>query len=1694
MAGKLLGNYSDTISFQEDKGYIVLMPQANRPLLDTEVREIGLNLITRLRRLSQSVNGDIACPDRSWREPTEPLPWSVTAIGSSDFQVNGGSEEDPAILHAYGYTLLLKDPLIYSNQNDPEVNLFPGAQLPPASIAPGATRRYDIVYASLRFREVLTSSNPMEVGPIQDGAGTWRDYEILDKQLANPSSLRLMAKVSLHVVEAQSSMLQDPYGHPFFGIQGDPSAASEDISRDLTKAIRIPIAIIARGPDIVGSGVSGAAAVLDLLEIQGKRVAKLDDLESTLGGGAPTQANTLKYVLEAGQQDRLVYIGGELVVNLSASFPESYDISYANRSSYLRSGLFATNSASYAGYSTGLGPEAYSAGSVKPRALDSFASYQVGSLTHPTLITQNGYKTAADYYGIPSGPAESIGTGDLVRSGTLAYPLMHGYGKAFLGKLMPSTYEAPYDPDYEEWIQGPVDFGYSVLKSHKDLVAWGEDTQSIPAGVRGNFMPDVIPDQQRRTVLRVDERARFGETLTSSALSGFAASWNQTVAHGLIFGLPDPSEDGTYSAVDCPVVFRPSTTGPRTVSIEVLGSSTTGKPTYASHLGWGFAFGDSELEDHYAELDGVSIPEPSGARINAPGGLFDTQDSNIRRFLDFYREDVAHLGIGDGVNNGKGYTRFRVSEPRYVVAGTKHVPQVEWDGVSQAIKDDSAMLVADNGLYSDQFMLLGDGGPFLTPTGPSSALYSRYGRMHHLEALRSVRSSTLSIGAATNPDTYFGFRKPDEYVPGTTGSRYLDGVDGRYAAINLTEYEVQSGDYFSITSGSRLVEFEYWPGAEAAPKVPAGFKVGRAAAEHLEITQSPSTRGGSPYDGLTVVVDQSQPWATMPVFSGSGITETMVFSRYSAFGSQIYGSEFQSFYQHRTMGYVGMSELRSYKWSEPEGTTGPILTSGPLASDTIWMSGGNPVKTLSAATPAQRSTKYYYDSSTELLAENMEADTLFVQGGYTGDGTSPGTAYRQFARGGLVFTEFLTNPASKDSAASEQAFWGRVGYGSDGRWDGQPSFNVEQYEAGSWTPSRLKADVVAAHTEFRVLSVNPVYNSVYSASSSVFGGILSGSTTTTTPNSMPGAAVQYSAAPGQAAVQVLYGDTVNLYAAKAHAQTLTTYSNGDLVAGYTGGVRHVLRPYGDPAGSPQITGGYNFGPGVDFWSAEFAHVFWSSQPGVTGLEKVQASEVGVNAVKVSSLTTPVTISGGTSNRYLKLDSDLLVKANDIAGVTEGEQTTAPVGGPGYPNTHLASAFLGALKVQSTQKTDGTFQSYISHSPWNNTPQGVEGELLARIGLVLPQGKSSIEVQAEVPEYRQSGTQVGASTASELGANRVNIGGGSYEATPVKQAIPTIISPKFTYEISSSLKSVNLDFRHRINPTSPTLFQDMNLLALLGTSPTEFAAYWGIAGGVRRTATVVASIPVTLTLEPGYTPTPPSDAWGASWDGVMRNWNPQLAFGYSYPNFGFSGITLNLGGVDVTPTALETLTFHLELEKVHSLFRSGYVGLPYFTEKTGSAEYTVSLGDLLSKALQGVIPGTSGNPPTYYLINNGWGRSSLTTLTQEGALLIEGPGTKLNGTQIAAFAGAIGSGGAPEQKGLAFIPYLVLSAKTPSAPFLGPLTGHIYFMLVADDFNAILGGTTIQGVGGYGSIPDVRVSTARVRVTSTGDIPLTQGAL
>ena len=119
------GNYSNIVIYDENRRYYYLWPQKNRPLLDDEVRSMGVGLLDQVRRSVQSIYGDVASPNSEFSKPGlsasfEAFRVKEAGYKTNNFLVKGGSSLDnPAVLYSKGFYIFITGDIEYRNQMVP---------------------------------------------------------------------------------------------------------------------------------------------------------------------------------------------------------------------------------------------------------------------------------------------------------------------------------------------------------------------------------------------------------------------------------------------------------------------------------------------------------------------------------------------------------------------------------------------------------------------------------------------------------------------------------------------------------------------------------------------------------------------------------------------------------------------------------------------------------------------------------------------------------------------------------------------------------------------------------------------------------------------------------------------------------------------------------------------------------------------------------------------------------------------------------------------------------------------------------------------------------------------------------------------------------------------------------------------------------------------------------------------------------------------------------------------------------------------------------------------------------------------------------------------------------------------------------------------------------------------------------------
>jgi len=447
MAGKS-GNYSNIIVYDERRRYYYMWPQRNKPLLDDEIRDMGVGLLDQARRGIQRTWGDVAAPYN---------PYSAAAVSTAaafkvaesgittvrNFTVTGGNAGGDSLDHASalyvkGFYVFLAGDLEYNQQMYPsdtidlatESDKYKTLTPIPALTTPDA-ERIDIVYVHLHFEEVSS-----EVGSDLD---VYRDSSMKNPMVGTDTANRLRAVIDIRVREGWT----DPIDANIFTHSEFLGAVSPNDSDPTDNDYKVPIAVIYRH---AFSTVVLEADIVDLLTTYDKRVKSVDEISWRTEHGGYTQEDV----------DQLGYTG------FSGRFP----------SAVVDEGAFAT------GLNQGLDTEAFNSESVTPRVVDQDGKFMVGALMvgHATgLVT---YET---------GP-ELLHDGEAVVTDLSAGSVYVGYDRGVTGMDSP-TGAREYLHNVSVYARGESGtVGVEVVMENGDTGAYAALIRSRETGLPGNYV------------------------------------------------------------------------------------------------------------------------------------------------------------------------------------------------------------------------------------------------------------------------------------------------------------------------------------------------------------------------------------------------------------------------------------------------------------------------------------------------------------------------------------------------------------------------------------------------------------------------------------------------------------------------------------------------------------------------------------------------------------------------------------------------------------------------------------------------------------------------------------------------------------------------------------------------------------------------------------------------------------------------------------------------------------------------------------------------------------------------------------------------------------------------------------------------------------------------------------------------------
>lgn len=462
MTGKP-GNYSNIIIYDERKRYFYMWPQKNKPLLDDEIRDMGVGLLDQVRRSVQANYGDVAAPVFQYSRPTADTTSAFKVIehptdNIGNFRVTGGSSLDhPGVLYVKGfYVFIAENPIDYKHQYaNVDLGIAPDAELdkslkvvPTLSVV--TEDRIDIVYLDLYFEEVTAAP------------GTDQDV-YFDSKLKNPivgteTANRLRACIDIKVKENWTASIdQSIFDHSYF--LGSNTTSDTDPTNNHYKA---PLAAIYRHK--YSSNIL-AADIIDLLSLYNKRIYSAEEVSYRMKHGG--------YV----QQD----VGEKGYTGFTAQFPGAI----------VDEGAFAT------GLNRGLGSEAFNTNAVTPRVLSNDGKFMLGGL-------MVGHDTGVVNYA--TGP-EALHSGEAILKDLSARHIYAGYGVTGI------TGARSYIDVMNVVIKGESGkVGLSVTNVDGSNTSKTVAIQAVSGGSLANFVT-------------VDNMARVGLNTNTPGWSGPSLDW-----------------------------------------------------------------------------------------------------------------------------------------------------------------------------------------------------------------------------------------------------------------------------------------------------------------------------------------------------------------------------------------------------------------------------------------------------------------------------------------------------------------------------------------------------------------------------------------------------------------------------------------------------------------------------------------------------------------------------------------------------------------------------------------------------------------------------------------------------------------------------------------------------------------------------------------------------------------------------------------------------------------------------------------------------------------------------------------------------------------------------------------------------------------------------------------------------------------
>lgn len=391
------GNYSNIVIYDENRRYYYLWPQKNRPLLDDEVRGMGVGLLNQVRRSMQTVYGDVAVPSSEYSRPGLSASYEAFKVKEAldkvnNFIVKGGSSlENPAVLYASGFYIFITGDIEYKNQMVPSESYDLDTALDKSKtqtlipdLTTPITDRMDIVYIDLHFEEATAKP-----GSNND---VYLDTGLKNNIVGTETSNRLRAVFDVRVFENWPTDGSDDFNYDTFSTHPFFLGGIVDPENPVANHYKVPISALYRK---ASDAIINSSDIVDLLTMYDKRAFTLQELKHRLSHGGYTQNDVTQKGL-TGQDSRFL-------------------------------GAVIDESARATGLNQGISTEAFNSNSVTPRVLDSLGKFELGSL----LV---GSETGSITYPLPTdNPSEALNYGEAVANEASIKSANIGYDRGVTG-------------------------------------------------------------------------------------------------------------------------------------------------------------------------------------------------------------------------------------------------------------------------------------------------------------------------------------------------------------------------------------------------------------------------------------------------------------------------------------------------------------------------------------------------------------------------------------------------------------------------------------------------------------------------------------------------------------------------------------------------------------------------------------------------------------------------------------------------------------------------------------------------------------------------------------------------------------------------------------------------------------------------------------------------------------------------------------------------------------------------------------------------------------------------------------------------------------------------------------------------------------------------------------------------------------